>query len=145
MKLNKKGFTMVELLAAVTILGIVTAMAVTAYTKYQEKVRYDAYEAMEKSAYSAAEIYIQDKGIVIAEGSTKTIQVSTLVDGGYLPNLEDPRSKGRYCHTGSKVQVTKVSKNSGTKLESYKYVVTIKCSGYTSTREDGSTGKEFIS
>ena len=145
MKLNKKGFTMVELLAAITILGIISTTAVVAYTKYQEKVRFDAYEAMEKSAYSAAQIYIQERGIVLTVGTPRTIEISTLVDSGYLNKLEDPRAKGEYCHTGSNVVVTKTDKNSGTTLEKYSYVVTIKCKGYTSTKEDGTIGKEFLS
>lgn len=148
MKLNNKGFTMVELLAAVTLLGIISSIAVVSYTKYQEKVRQDAYEAMEKSAMSAAQTYIQDKGIIVpvGEANKRTIDVSTLVDGGYLNKLEDPRTKGEMCHVGSKVEVYK-TKNSGTTLEQYTYIVTIKCNRYTSMRQDGSgvEGKEFKS
>lgn len=142
MKLNKKGFTMIEILGAVAILAIVSGIAITSYTKYQEKVRQDAYEAMETSAFSAAQNYIQDKGLVVpVDPETKVIEVSTLVDSGYLNPLEDPRTKGDLCHVGSTVTVSK-TKNQGAKLEEYKYVVVIKCNHYTSTREDAS-GNEY--
>lgn len=141
MKLNKKGFTMIELLAAVTLLGIISGIAVVSYTRYQKKVRQDAYEAMEKSALSAAQNYIADRGIIIPEApSTRTIDVVTLVDTGFLNKLEDPRTKGDMCHSGSKVEVSK-TKHSGATLEEYTYIVTIKCNGYTSSREDAAGNK----
>ena len=80
MKLNNKGFTMVEMLGAVAILAIVSGIAITSYTKYQEKVRKDAYEAMETSAFSAAQNYIQDKGLVVpvAPATKVSVKVITL-------------------------------------------------------------------
>ena len=150
MKLNKKGFTMIELLAAVTILGVIATMAVVSYTKYQEKVRNDAYKAMEKSAFSAAQTYIADKGIVVplTKTNAKPIEISTLVDEGYLKKLEDPRAKGSACHLGSTVKVYK-TKHDGTKLEEHTYIVTIRCTGYVSSHinADGDVeeGVEFKS
>lgn len=149
MKLNNKGFTMVEMLAAVAILAIVSGIAVSSYTRYQENARNDSYEAMEQSAFSAAQSYILEKGLIIPEEpDTRTIEVSTLVDTGYLSNLEDPRTKGDMCHAGSTVKVSK-KKSSGTTLEQYTFLVTIKCNGYTSSHVDDSgntvEGKYFKS
>lgn len=148
MKLNNKGFTMIEMLAAVTLMAIVSGIAVAAYSRYQDKARQDSYEAMETSAFSAAQNYIQERGLIIPEApATRTIDVSTLVDAGFLSNLEDPRTKGDMCHAGSTVKVSK-QKSSGTTLEEYTFIVTIKCNGYTSSREEGGTtveGKIFKS
>ena len=133
MKLNKKGFTMVELLAAVSIMAILSGIAVAAYTKYQEKARQDAYKTMEQSAHYAAANYIQEKGVIIANGSTKTFDVIDLIDAGLLEKLEDPRAKGFYCHNGSKVLVTRTKGTSGA-LDKYTYIVKLKCEFYTSQR-----------
>ena len=142
MKLNNKGFTLIEILAAVTLMGILSGIGVASYTKYQEKVRKEAYEAMEKSAYAAAQNYLQATGSVVPAGATgKTINVQTLVDGGYLDNLIDPRTKNTDCHSGSYVKVTKQN-SSGTTLEEYTYIVTIKCRDYTSSRTEGGVTKE---
>lgn len=144
MKLNKQGFTMVELLAALAILAIFSGIAVIAVTRYQEKARKDSYEAMEASAFSAAQNYIQDKGIVVSTSSPKTFKVSDLVDEGYLPKLQDPRSKDSYCHNGSTVTVKKTDTASGSTLSAYEYLVVIKCKNYTSSRTEAGEEKEGI-
>lgn len=136
MKLNNKGFTMIELLAAITLLGILSAIGISSYTRYQEKAREEAYEAMESSAFSAAQNYILEKGLVVpVEPETKEIEIQTLVEEGFLTKLEDPRQKETTCHVGSKVLVSKI-KNNGTTLEEYTYKVIINCADYTSSHTD---------
>ena len=138
MKLNRKGFTMIEMLAAVTIMAILAGVAVAAVTRYQEKARQQTYEAMETSAFNAAQNYIQDKGIIIPTSGEKTIRIDTLVDSGYLQKLEDPRSKGYYCHNGSFVYVKRQAASNDV-LEKYTYRVVIKCEHYTSKHFEGNT------
>lgn len=158
MKLNKKGFTLVELLAAVTILGILMGAAVAGVTSAQRKSRQKAYEAMESSAFAAAQNYIQEKNSVVPTSAgfdeftpaanlnsiitntdkVKEITTHTLVTENLLPELKDPKTKGNNCH-GS-VYVTKV-KGSGNKLDSYAYLVEIKCQDYTSTHKVKNTGE----
>lgn len=144
MKINNKGFTMVEILAAVSILAILSGVAVSAVTKYQEKARQKAYQSMEQSTYSAAYNYILDTGRVVPN-TYITIQVTDLVNDGYLQRLEDPRAKGADCHANSKVEVKKLPKptfpgltpeeeaeKQKTILDQYEFKVTIKCKNYTS-------------
>ena len=143
MKLNRKGFTLIELLAAVAILSILSGLAVTAVSKYQEKARKTAYEAMESSAFSAAQNYIQKTGTIIpTDGSSKEISINDLVEQGYLSKLQDPRTKSTYCHTGSKVLVSR-QKGSSTTLDKYTYLIIIKCKDYESSHyeTDGSGNK----
>ena len=138
MKLNKKGFTIIELLGAVSIMAILSGIAVASVTRYQEKARQEAYRAMEESTFSASQNYIQNTNIVITGLYEINDIEGTLVDAGYLPNLEDPRKKGSYCHTGSKVKITRV-KGSGNTLDKYIYEVYIKCSQYESQRVECNT------
>ena len=133
MKLNTKGFTLVELLAVVTILGIISGIATISYNKYQQKVIMDSYKTMESSAYSAAQNYIQQQGVVVpSDGSEIVITINTLVNSGLLSKLQDPKAKGSFCHSGSSVKVKK-QQSAGTKLEVYTYEVIIKCRDYTSS------------
>jgi type IV pilus assembly protein PilA len=53
-KLNKKGFTLIELIVVIAILGILAAIAVPAYSKYKENASKAALAASAKVAYDAA-------------------------------------------------------------------------------------------
>ena len=57
---NKYGFTMVELLATVTILGIISLMAIGGYLRYQYQAEERATEVLLNSAATAAEEFIMD-------------------------------------------------------------------------------------
>ncbi len=142
-KLNKKGFTMVEMLAAVSIMAILAGVAISAVSRYQEHAWEEAYKAMETSAYDAAQNYITDKGIVVPTSGSKTLEIVDLIDAGYLDKLEDPRAKGYYCHNGSKVEVTKTKGSNGS-LDKYTYNVVIVCEFYTSSHYEGDTEVEGV-
>ena len=51
---NNKGFTLVEILVAVVIMGILTGVAVPAVTHFIERSRQKSYETMEESLKDAA-------------------------------------------------------------------------------------------
>ena len=59
-KLNQKGFTLIEIIGAVTILSIITVLALRAYVSYLDWSRKKAFDNMAKSASTAAEQYIMD-------------------------------------------------------------------------------------
>ena len=74
MKLNNKGFTLIEILAAVAIMSILSGVAVMAVTRYIEKTQREAYEIMQKTVYDAAASYHQNNPNVI----NIDIDISTL-------------------------------------------------------------------
>ena len=138
MKLNNKGFTLVEVLAVVAILAILSGVAISAVTKYQEKARQEAYEAMHSTAYAAAQNYIQARSSVIPTASDtpsyKEIKIETLLDEGFMKDFKDPAQDSTDCaKQGSYVRITK-QEGSGSKLSSYTYVVHIECSQYSDTK-----------
>ena len=49
MKLNKKGFTLVELLAVITILGILMSVAIGAVSWILESAKDNFYKTLEKN------------------------------------------------------------------------------------------------
>ena len=76
--LNNKGFSLIELLAAVTILGILMLVAVVGYSKYIDKAKKDSIDIFNKSAISAAEEYFMDNPY------EENVSVGTLIDDNYL-------------------------------------------------------------
>lgn len=58
MRKNNKGFTLVELLVAIVIMGIITALALPEVQQLQSKNREKKYEKYEESTVSSAKLYV---------------------------------------------------------------------------------------
>ena len=62
-KLNKKGFTLAELLIVVAIIGILVAISIPIFTGQLNKAKYGADEANARSIYSIlAADYLSNEG-----------------------------------------------------------------------------------
>ena len=57
--LNKKGFSMVEIIATVAILGVISTIAVFSVTNIIERGKQEHYESTEKTIKMSAESYVQ--------------------------------------------------------------------------------------
>ena len=89
---NNKGFTLVEILAVVAILGILMGLAIMAYTKYIDYSRKKSQDIFEKSVISATENYIFD------HPDKDEVDIDTLIDEEYLEKPTDEvlkKAKGR--------------------------------------------------
>ena len=140
--MNQKGFTLVEILAAVAIISILSGMAMAAYTRYIDYSRQKAYKVMAKSASIAAEEYVMDNpGVAVeteevTEGNTTKyvikdsdatyITFDELIKGGYLNGAEDPVEKGKDCKGKVTIGVVESYEDGG--LDQYIYDVDLCCS-----------------
>ena len=86
-KLNNKGFSLIELLAVMVILGVILAAGVAQYRKYIVKTTEDAYNIMAHSLDDAANNYFMDHPFAEA------VTVDELVEGNYIEPLDDPSRK----------------------------------------------------
>ena len=134
--MNKKGFTMVELLGVITILGILMGVAIPAVYQYVKKSRDQAYETLLKTSYEAAESKAAN---TMADPSTGNITytISELADEGYMDTPIDPNNQGVSC-TGNVV----IKKVSTAGIDDYKYEVRLTCSGKTMGRVFYTDGTE---
>lgn len=108
---NKKGFTLVELLVAITISLIILGTAVISIVKISESKRQEAYKIVEKQIISAAEQYFETNKYLfegLDNGSIGVITVGKLVDEDYLNKVTDPRN-GKEINKCNEILFTKTN------------------------------------
>ena len=119
--MNNKGFTLIEILAAVVIVAILSIVSVVGYSKYIDYSRKKAYDTMAKSASEAASEYSMDYiGIT-------SVTLKELYQEQYLEYPTDPLNNSKMC-TG-KVDITHIANYDG--LDTEEYDVTICCSNFS--------------
>ena len=121
---NQKGFSLVEILAAVALLGILTGVAIQGYTRYIDYTRKKAYQYMANSAETAMNNYILD------HPNATEVTLQELYEGNYIDRPADPRSSGDICR--GKVIITNVEE-SDDMLALNEYKVVLCCLNYNCT------------
>ena len=126
-KLNKNGFTLIEILAAITILGILTGIAVVSVTKIIEKGKEKHYITAEANLSLAGQSYVQQnrEALPKAIGQKTKIQLKKLVDSNYIQLIKD-YSENECNSEKSYVQIYKYSQTD------YSYVAYLDCPNYSS-------------
>ena len=92
--MNKKGFTLIELIAVVTIIGVVSIMMFPSLNKVLSDNTRSACQNYEKAMVAAAKLYMQKEGwdILEAHGNgnyTINVTFSQLKSYGYIENYSD--------------------------------------------------------
>ena len=94
---NEKGFTLVELMVVIVIIGILVAIAVPIYNSVTAGARESAYEANERILKSAAAMYFAEN--VIPPGGIEITSISGELDA-YLESWpENPLETGEFVVT----------------------------------------------
>ena len=117
--MKQKGFSLVELLGTIVILGILSVAAIVAYTRYKDNARNQGYDTLAKSAMNAAEQYIMDNP------HETEVNFDTLVVNDYLESSKDPGLKEGEC-VGT-VRITEGNQTDKNVLKENSYVVDMCC------------------
>ena len=128
--MNKKGFTLVEFIVAITILGIITALAFSGVTGIVENNRKKKFEEYGNSLIYSAKIYVDSYSEDMfysggAETKCHKLNLQTLINSGKVKdfsqkditctNIDDPTKED------SAIYIYKVDRNN------YFYNVELKC------------------
>ena len=102
--MNKKGFTLVELLAVIALLGLLSIMAVPAVNKMRISLLTTTYESrvnmIINSAINWADDHLEEVPAHVAaeysnqntcDSSCKCVTIGTLINEGYLSGSDDDR------------------------------------------------------
>ena len=119
---NNKGFTLVEVIAVVIILGITLTTAIVGYIKYIRKAKLDYYQKQEDLVTQAGRDYFNDNRgrLPINIGEESCVTLKTLIDYRYISNVLNYDKKP--CNQDkSKVCAHKID------LDKYKYVTILSC------------------
>lgn len=155
---NNKGFTLIEMLGTIVILGIIGTIAIAGVTKYLGSSRKEAYKMLQDALYEAVNNCASEGNCILSNGTT--IDVSLLKEKGYLDSFKNPKDSSKEC--SGNVEVRVVQSDSNGKINSidengkvdvneantkYLYKVTINCSGFNDNTPryypNGTTEKEW--
>ena len=128
MKLNHKGFTMVELLVAMAIMGLLVIMAFPAIRAIQTNNTNTKYEEYGKAVVSAAKLYVDSYGEDVFDSSNnqkRAVNLDQLVNKDLIKDINVSEST---CVDGSSVNVIKYK-------DDYTYCLNLTCKAKGSTKD----------
>ena len=128
--MKRRGFTLIEILAVIIILGILAIVAIPVVSNYIVDSRSKTFLAHEKDMEEAARsltiecIDGKENCILPTENNTNDIYLSELIEKGFTERLQNPQGGG-YCNEElSYVRVTNTGKSD------YEYQACLYCGSY---------------
>ena len=129
--MNNKGFTMVELLGVVVILGILMATAVAGVSIYKDKAAQQAYDTIAETSMNATKNYMMKyPSGNLGVGEYEVFDILDLYNEQYMERPADPKDDGKLCKGEVKAIVSSKG-NTGSKLQEFKYEVKLCCANYS--------------
>lgn len=126
-KINKKGFTLTEILAVIAILGVILAIAVPSYNSLSKKFEKAYYEKLEGSVLAAAKSYYKEN----AESRPAELLYSSVVTFSELKtskNIDDIKGYKSVGDLKGRIIIVK-------KVEGYDYKMCYLAPGTTDANE----------
>ena len=131
--MNRKGFTLIEILAVIIIIGIVAIISIPTVSQYIKSAENTTYKSYENSMKEATKNRItkclvdNDSSCVLPEkiDEKRIVYLSELIDNGFLDEMKSPETKELCEIDVSYVEVKK------TGLSDYDYVACLYCGDYT--------------
>ena len=106
MKAIQKGFTLIELMIVIAIVGILAVVALPAYQDYTARAQMSEALTLAEGQKSAVVEYYSDKGTFPASNTAAGIAASTDISGKYVKSVE-------VTTANNKANITATMKSSG--------------------------------
>ena len=97
--MNRKGFTMIELLMVIVIIAIITAIMIPNIIVIINKNNEKNIEAIKNNIVSAAKAYVSDNKYDMGFSCRhhhEDVTLKQLKDGGYISNVINPNTHEEY-------------------------------------------------
>ena len=88
MRKEQQGFTLIELMIVVAIIGIVASIAIPLYTDYLIRTQVGEGISLSASAKVAATEYFQEKGVFATTNVSAGLATGTNIVGGYVSQVQ---------------------------------------------------------
>ena len=104
--MKKNGFTLIELMGVIILLGLVSIVSYTVITNQIDKNKSDVSDATKKLIYVAVDNYLEDNNNTYPklEGNNYCISLTDLINGDYIS--DDAIKNVRDINLNKKIQVS---------------------------------------
>ncbi len=128
--MKKNGFTLVELLVVITLLGLIIGLAVPNFQRIIKQTKQKTYDSLEKALKTSATNYLMNHlDFLPPQGTALGVSAETLIKEGFLESLEDPDQQGSKCDQNSYVVITQGTGGNGLNLDMH-YAPCLICAKY---------------
>ncbi len=133
-KINKNGFTLIEILAVIVIMGILSGLGIVSVRAILNKANEKYYESQKKSMLMATKSYVQDNRNSLPKsiGETKIIYLYNLQKKKYIGEVLDRHNNSCSSDKTEDDSYVKITKTSKTE---YSYYVYLACGDVDSSVE----------
>ena len=131
--MNKKGYTLVELMATIVIIALVSSIAVVSYNTFIKQTTTRVYETYMDTVHDEMAMYLSKNTVEIPNnGATKTFYLNNM----NFTEIRNPDNTSDKCKSSdqtkdSYIEVTRSDKS----VISLKYKVCLKCNSYNKCKE----------